>query len=507
MNNQYKLCPKCSTEAQEESLICRKCLYNLRSEPLLSKDINDNNQIFVDSNTRLENQTSYLKRRLISIVLISIYAIIFIFGNIIYIQKYRLLPALPVGSSQTQINNTNLAWPTEYGGTLGVRNTTQNFTIPSKITWAHTLDLPALYDMKGLSTNLIGNEKYIFYGLVNGQIQVISTETGALVWSKKISGLLDSTPIIIDNRLFFAQRDGTISSIELSTGRVLWENNAEEVFLTGIYIVDGMLYANSLYSIFVIDIQNGETLWSKKLGKNSFLESIMSKIFGSSNSPVKSLGEYPATAVSAKGEMLILGTTSAVKNIDRQTGELRHIHRTSWLEHTYIENDTFFTFSKNEIASININARGRWWDKVPVLRWSWGQLTIWGMAPPIPRDENNWILSAGKGNLRSNIIHLKMPAINNQTIFSVHYDGTIKAIDKETGILNWEKYYNTEVTDPIITKSGLVIGIDGDLVLIDVSSGNEKEKMAIKNGPINQMTIIGDSLFAVINDERIIRLD
>jgi ribosomal protein S4E len=73
--------------------------------------------------------------------------------------------------------------------------------------------------------------------------------------------------------------------------------------------------------------------------------------------------------------------------------------------------------------------------------------------------------------------------------------------------LNWEKDYNTEVTDPIITKSGLVMGIDGDLVLIDVSSGNEKERIAIKNGSINQMTIIGDSIFAVMNDNQIIRLD
>ena len=507
MNNQYKLCPRCSTEAQEESLICHKCLYNLRNEPLLSKKMNEANQIFVDRDTRIEKRTVYLKRRLISITLITIYALIFLFGNILYIQKYRLVPALPLGSSQTQINNSNSVWPTEYGGTEGVRNTTKKFTMPSQITWEHSLDLPMLYDIKGLSTNLIGNEKFIFYGLVNGKIEVISKENGNIVWSKQIPGLLDSTPIIIDNKLFFAQRNGIIKSIELSTGRMLWETNADEVFLTGIDIVDGIIYANSLYSIFLIDINNGEIIWSKKIQKQSFFQTLMNMIFSPSNVPISNISAPPATAVSAREEMLIIGTPSAVQNIDRKTGELLHVHRTSWLEHTYIEDDTFFVFSKNEITSIDKNARGRWYDKVPILRALWGQLTIWGMAPPIPRDENNWILSAGKGNLRSNIVHLKMPAINNQTIFSVHYDGTIKAINKQTGELNWEKNYNSEVTDPVITKSGLVIGINEDLVLIDISSGEEKERLTMNEGLINQMTIIGDSLFAVINDERIIRLD
>ena len=485
MDQEYKICPRCSIEVNADSNICRKCLFNLRDVSIQKRVTNEQNKTFIDKATRLKEQSNFLRKRFLFLSAISIYIFIFIFGNLLYINKYRIVPALPISSTSIELISEGKSWPSEYGQSVGMRNLNQFFDLNGQVVWEHQMEVPQLFNMKGLSTNIIGNKNFIIYALVNGQINAISKETGQLVWSKKIPGLLDSTPLIIEDKMYFPQRDGIVNAIDIATGTTLWQTQTADVFLTGISIVDGIIYANSLDKIYFFDVNNGDLIWSKK---------------------IQNINEFPATAVSANDDILIISTSSLVVHIDRKTGEVLHKHRTSWVEHTYVEGDNFYIFAKNEAGSISKDARGYWWDKIPTLRFIWGQLMGWNMAPIIPRDENNWITSLGKGSFRRTIVHLKIPAINQDSIFTVHYDGSIKSIDKKTGDYNWQVDYENSVTDPIITKSGLVLGIGNDLVTLDAQTGKEINRIGINQGKLNQIAIIDNELIVVIDDKLIMNI-
>ncbi|PZC40859.1 MAG: Outer membrane protein assembly factor BamB, contains PQQ-like beta-propeller repeat [Chloroflexi bacterium] len=486
MNEKHKLCPKCNTEAKASALLCRKCLFNLRDEPAIIKIFDKTKNDFISTDTRLSIQSNYLKRKSISISLITIYLIIFFLGNIIYITNYRTVPELAQSSKKIQLSTSTNAWPTEFGNANGIRNYNKEFNIYKNFAWEYNFNSTDFFDLRGLSNNIIAHKNFIIFSLVNGELVVLSKEKGELIWSMNISGLLDSTPVIIKDALFFSQRNGKITSIEISTGKIIWQTSTKDVFLTGLDLFDGILYANSLYSLYLFDANTGQKIWSKK---------------------IQNINTYPSTSPTAKNEILVINTPNAALHLNRKTGELLHTHRTSWLEHSYIENRTMFLFSKNEIASIDQSARGYWWDKVPGLRWTWGQFTLWGMAPAIPRDDNNWIFYVGKGNYRRNVIQMKLPALDDNYIFTSYIDGSIKAINKQNGTLIWEKQYQGNITDPLITKSGLLIGNEQDLILLNLKNGNEISKVNLNKGVINQFIIANEEIVAEINSEKIILLN
>ena len=486
MEQEYKICPRCSIEVSADSQICRKCLYNLRNVSPIKRIDDNENKTFIDKATRLKDQSNFLRKRFLFLTAISIYLFIFIFGHLLYVNKYRIVPSLPTGSTSIAVISDGKSWPSEYGQSTGMRNLNQKFDLNGNVLWEHQMELPQLFNMKGLSTNIIGNKDFIIYALVNGEINAISKETGQLVWTKKVPGLLDSTPIIIEDKMYFPQRDGIMNAINIATGKIVWQTATDDVFLTGISIVEGIIYANSLNTMYFFDAHNGDLIWSKK---------------------IQNLNEFPATAVSANKEILVISTSSVTVHVDRKTGEILHRHRTSWVEHTYTEGDDFYVFAKNEVGSISKKARGYWWDKIPTLRFIWGQLMNWNMAPIIPRDDNNWISGLGKGSFRRTITHLKIPAINENSIFTAHYDGSIKSIDKKTGAFNWQVDYENSVTDPIITKSGLVLGIGNDLVTLDTRTGKEINRIGINRGKLNQIAIINNELIVVIDDKLILNIN
>ncbi|MFB0900774.1 MAG: PQQ-binding-like beta-propeller repeat protein, partial [Dehalococcoidia bacterium] len=343
MNEKHKLCPKCNTEAKASALLCRKCLFNLRDEPAIIKIFDKTKNDFISTDTRLSIQSNYLKRKSISISLITIYLIIFFLGNIIYITNYRTVPELAQSSKKIQLSTSTNAWPTEFGNANGIRNYNKEFNIYKNFAWEYNFNSTDFFDLRGLSNNIIAHKNFIIFSLVNGELVVLSKEKGELIWSMNISGLLDSTPVIIKDALFFSQRNGKITSIEISTGKIIWQTSTKDVFLTGLDLFDGILYANSLYSLYLFDANTGQKIWSKK---------------------IQNINTYPSTSPTAKNEILVINTPNAALHLNRKTGELLHTHRTSWLEHSYIENRTMFLFSKNEIASIDQSARGYWWDKV-----------------------------------------------------------------------------------------------------------------------------------------------
>ena len=158
MDQEYKICPRCSIEVNADSNICRKCLFNLRDISIQKRVTNEQNKTFIDKATRLKEQSNFLRKRFLFLSAISIYIFIFIFGNLLYINKYRIVPALPISSTSIELISEGKSWPSEYGQSVGMRNLNQFFDLNGQVVWEHQMEVPQLFNMKGLSTNIIGNK-------------------------------------------------------------------------------------------------------------------------------------------------------------------------------------------------------------------------------------------------------------------------------------------------------------------------------------------------------------
>ena len=161
MNEEYKICPRCQIEINADSRICKKCLFNLRDVEIKTRMSDAHNKTFVDKATRLKIQSNFLRKRFIFLSVISVYICIFIFGNLLYVNKYRVVPPLPISSNVFEVTAIGESWPSEYGQSTGMRNLNQSFDLNGTVLWEHQMKVPQLFNIQGLSTNIIGNKKIV----------------------------------------------------------------------------------------------------------------------------------------------------------------------------------------------------------------------------------------------------------------------------------------------------------------------------------------------------------
>ncbi len=137
--------------------------------------------------------------------------------------------------------------------------------------WTYESDVPAL-SLRGISGPVAANGGAIV-GTASGKLVVNIIGTGQTAWEQAVaspSGAtelerivdIDSQPLVLAGNIYVVSFDGTLASVELRSGRVIWKReygSYRRVTSDGInlYVTD----VNS--NIFKIDRRNGVELWSQ----------------------------------------------------------------------------------------------------------------------------------------------------------------------------------------------------------------------------------------------------
>lgn len=147
--------------------------------------------------------------------------------------------------------------------------------------WSYESDVPPL-SLRGISAPIAANGGAIV-GTATGKLVVNVLGTGQTAWEQTIaapSGAtelerivdIDSKPLIVGPNIYVISFDGTLASVELRTGRVIWKREYSSYRRVN---VDGnTLFVTDVNSnIYAIDRRNGVELWSQNSLKKRNLTS------------------------------------------------------------------------------------------------------------------------------------------------------------------------------------------------------------------------------------------
>lgn len=148
--------------------------------------------------------------------------------------------------------------------------------------WSSESDVPPL-SLRGVSSPAAVNGGAII-GTATGKLIVNILETGQTAWEQVISAAtgvtelerivdIDSEPLVAGGNVYIISYDGTLASVELRSGRVIWKREYKSyrsLSLSGstLYLVD----INS--NVYALDSRNGVELWSQGALKERLLTGI-----------------------------------------------------------------------------------------------------------------------------------------------------------------------------------------------------------------------------------------
>ena len=68
--------------------------------------------------------------------------------------------------------------------------------------------------------------------------------TGALLWSRTVGGVVSSSPLVAEGRVYVGSRNGTFYALSAATGRVVWKRTTWAVW-DGAAYRGGTVYVGS----------------------------------------------------------------------------------------------------------------------------------------------------------------------------------------------------------------------------------------------------------------------
>lgn len=175
---------------------------------------------------------------------------------------------------QTKVPSEVVAPPAADAGILVV-NTVSGALVgldaaTGELKWQNDSDVPPL-TLRGISAPAAAAGGAIV-GLANGRLRVVIIESGLTAWEQVIakpSGAtelerivdIDSKPLVFGSTVFIVSFGGTLSSVELRTGNVVWSReygSYRDIAIDG----NRLFVTDNSGSLYAIDRRNGIELWS-----------------------------------------------------------------------------------------------------------------------------------------------------------------------------------------------------------------------------------------------------
>jgi outer membrane protein assembly factor BamB len=116
----------------------------------------------------------------------------------------------------------------------------------------------AHYPIIPRSTLFIGSSNLLY---------ALNAYTGKTLWTFPAHGIIDSTPAIDEQRVYFGTHDNIIYAVNRYTGRGIWKFEASGPVISSPAVGDKLLIAASLDGvIYCFDKQTGNLIWTVKTG-------------------------------------------------------------------------------------------------------------------------------------------------------------------------------------------------------------------------------------------------
>ena len=334
------------------------------------------------------------------------------------------------------------------------------------------------------------------------------------LWKTSIGGRrIYSNIIAFDKNLYVINSNGVLVCLSQVDGKKLWEKLIakqpdDAIFSGGLTANGSIIYiSTNIGEVKAIDTKTQKELWTTNL-----------------KYPLKGIPIY------SHGKIIINSIENQTFALDSLTGKVSWIKSAS-KEDTIMSdsgsaaelgNDIICTYTSGDLKSLNAqNGAINWEDVLFSANFSEsGSVFSHIVASPVVFDENVLVATSeskmalidGISGIRiweKEIGTLNTPAVNNNWIFVLSSDNQIICLSSKTGEISWIKRIqavygenypeSSNWVGPLLINNDVVIFNDfGDILKLDPSTGNLKDKITIKNANIiKKPIIINGKMFAI----------
>lgn len=151
-------------------------------------------------------------------------------------------------------------------------------------------------------------------GVRAGRVASIWAKSGKVSWSKPLPSRSESSPMVVDHRLFFGTENGTVYAMRVDDGSVQWTFKAAGAAKGGLALNDGRLYFGTYGGhVYAIGQRRGKLVWHAGTSGARF---------------GLSAGNFYATPAVAFGRVYIGNTDGNMYSFSATTGKLAWRRRT-----------------------------------------------------------------------------------------------------------------------------------------------------------------------------------
>lgn len=302
------------------------------------------------------------------------------------------------------------------------------------------------------------------------------------LWQYRTDGRIDSSPAVVEDRLYFGSMDGFLYCLDVKTGRLLWkydgggtDSNTRGI-ISSPCVDSGRVYAETRCGrVLALDFLTGNLIWSQDYGGQNLSSPVVSegKLICGAGYPVKSLAAFDAvtgqklwetatnqyvhsSAAIANFEIFIGCNDGSVSSYDLRDGRFLWTHSSSgrgYLSTPVLDGDTIYF------------APGDFDRRVFALNSSTGE-TKWSFEVP-KQEYQAWS-------------YVSSPTVTSDTLYIVAGCPTqiLYALDKSTGKEKWETPLGPSdsagfASSPACCNNFLAVGSwNGNLSAIDLTSAS-----------------------------------
>ncbi|MCB9678500.1 MAG: PQQ-binding-like beta-propeller repeat protein [Alphaproteobacteria bacterium] len=289
----------------------------------------------------------------------------------------------------------------------------------------------------------------------------LSRVDGAVRGVYEASASVESEPLVVDDRVYFADTSGTTWCYALS-GEKIWSNRGNAPILTRPTLADGTVFVTNVDDLVVaIDAETGEQKWRYKAKRDL--------------TRVAELALYAAPGALVDGGEVVVGFSSGqLVGLGAEDGSPK------W--------------------QVDVG-EGRYPDLVATPTRAGSDLYVSGYFKPLlalDRESRNVRWRAESGSA--------FPvAVEDGVVYSPGTDGQLRAFSALTGAEKWAWSSGTTaaLTEPQITPAGVLVAASGgSLYLLDPENGRQQwafDDLQLLEGITATPTVVGRQVLFVTN--------
>ena len=271
-----------------------------------------------------------------------------------------------------------------------------------------------------------------------GRLAALSLDDGRLLWSIAVPGQLDNAPTVAGDLVYLGQRNGQVVAVEATSGRARWSQTIGDWVRGSPIVADGVVYAVSGQSLVGLDAESGSILWRRNVEA------------------------YVGGRVVVTDHEVVVPTDQEMVILDRRTGR-----QTFWFvipnaKTVVFHDDTLIALSTRVMVVFEPDSRRPWWEPFRVF---WLNSHMMGFAPELPAPPHRWFVAITPDSFP--------PTFGPDDLHVASASGTIRARNRQTGRLVWERRGDPLAAPPILTAAGLLALERNALLMLDPLTGDQ----------------------------------